>query len=112
MSRKGREYWTGLAQGFERSGLTQKVFAQQQGVPLKTLQRWIYRLRKEPKRAPRWLPVGVIASAAPPPVWAPPPASEPTLEVVLPQGLRLRFTAGTDSTYLAQVVASLQSGTC
>jgi hypothetical protein len=33
--------WVRVAEQFEQSGLTQKQFAQQQGLPLSTVQSWV-----------------------------------------------------------------------
>ena len=59
--------WVRVAEQFEHSGLTQKQFAQQQGLPLSTVQSWLYRRRRQGAAlsAPpvRLLPVEVAAPA-------------------------------------------------
>ena len=94
-----------LLAAFERSGLTQEVFAQEHGVPVSTLRSWIYRRREalaERKLEPRLLPVQVVAAPAPELRGEPAP-----VELSLASGLTLRFSVGTDARYVAALVAAL-----
>src|SRR5664279_3103660 len=65
MFSRGREPWVATVAEFERSKLTQAEFASRRGVPLSTLQSWIYRARRERKASVSLVPVRVIASTAP-----------------------------------------------
>ena len=49
----GREFWVATVAEFERSKLTQEEFARQRGLPVTTLRTWIYKLRREQRRACR-----------------------------------------------------------
>lgn len=112
--------WVRLAEQFEQSGLTQKQFAQQQALPLSTLQSWVYRRRRQVRPSSavpmRLLPVEVLAasavSAGSPEVLAASVVSAGHLELVTAEGVRLRFAAGTDVAYLARLAAALRSASC
>jgi transposase len=99
--------WQRVAKEFEASGLTQREFAERRGVPLGTLQSWVYRRRRQESAAAespvRLLPVQV--SGAPVHEVAP-------LEVALASGVRVRFGLGTDVEYVARLVAALGGSTC
>ena len=99
--------WVLVAEQFEHSGLTQKQFAQQQGLPLSTVQSWIYRRRRQAPAhsapAVRLLPVEVAAPAV---------SSAGTLEVLTARGVRVSFAMGTDVSYVARLVAALERPSC
>lgn len=101
MTKLGREQWEKLVEELKTSGLTQDAFAARHGVSVNTLQFWIYKLRREEK-APRFVPVHVVASSAPA------RRSEAGwLELATRSGHLLRFAEGTDPKYLAAVLAEL-----
>jgi hypothetical protein len=99
--------WVRIAEQFEHSGLTQKQFAQQQGLTLSTVQSWIYRRRRQAAAlsAPhvRLLPVEVAAPAV---------SSAGDVEVLLARGVRVSFASGTDVSYVARLVAALERPSC
>lgn len=94
--------WLRIAEEFEASELTQREFAQRRGLPLGTLQSWVYRRRRQVSAAAeppvRLLPVQVSSA---------PSSEESALEVVLASGVRVRFSPGTDADYVARLVAAL-----
>ena len=103
-----KQQWVRIAEQFEHSGLTQKQFAQQQGLPLSTVQSWIYRRRRQasaPSVPPvRLLPVEVAAHAE---------SSTGKVEVLTARGgVRVSFAMGTDVSYVAQLVAALERPSC
>ena len=98
--------WVRIAEQFEQSGLTQKQFAQQQGLPLSTVQSWIHRRRRQASRSP--VPVRLLAVE----VSSVPVADRGGLEIVTPRGVRLRVPAGTDVDYVAGLVAALGRAAC
>jgi len=120
-----RELWTKLVADFELSGQTQHAFAGQREIDLSRLRYWIYKFRNEsrplavgadspsvkppeqdgPEKAPRMLPVRVVASPAPKAREA--AAGAMLLELALPSGAYLRFPPGTDLAYLRQLAAAL-----
>lgn len=105
MQRLGKEQWIELINEYKRSGLTQKEFAARHQVSHNAVQFWLYKLRREADQSRRFLPVTVVAPAAP-------KARQPTpgwIEAVLPTGVRLHFEVGTDSRYLAQLFGALAS---
>ena len=104
IQRRGYSEWVKLIDEFEKSGASFEDFAAKLGVKPSTLQFWFYKLRKQASRAPRFLPVDVVASAAPKARLA---ASE-TVELALASGALLRFSVGTDVRYVAQVIAALR----
>jgi len=99
--------WVRIAEQFEHSGLTQKQFAQQQGLPLSTVQSWLYRRRRQasaPSVPPvRLLPVEVAAHAE---------SSTGKVEVLTARGVRVSFAMGIDVSYVAQLVAALERPSC
>ena len=97
----------------EESRQTQKEFAAARGVSVSTLQFWVYKLRREARRAaaPQLLAVEVVSSTAlaarqgaAAAVRGP---SAAPLEAALPSGVVLRFSPGTDVDYLRAVLAAL-----
>jgi hypothetical protein len=128
MAEQDRARWTKLVADFESSDLTQREFASERGVSFSNLRYWIYRLRTESRpllqeaptvsdQAPseaaapegsRLLPVRVVASAAKPRTRAiTAAAGDELLELALPSGVRVRFPAGTDLSYLRALAAAL-----
>jgi hypothetical protein len=99
--------WVRIAEQFEHSGLTQKQFAQQQGLPLSTVQGWIYRRRRQ-KAASRAAPVRLL----PVEVAAPAVSSAGKVEVLTASGVRVSFAMGTEVSYVARLVAALERPAC
>jgi hypothetical protein len=99
--------WIRVAEQFEQSGLTQKQFAQQQGLPLSTVQSWIYRRRRQASGGSvppvRLLPVEVSST---------PVAEQGRLEIITAQGARVSVAVGTDVEYVAGLVAALGRAAC
>jgi len=103
VQRRGYAEWVKLIEEFEKSASSLEDFAAKLGVKPSTLQFWFYKLRKQAFRASRFLPVNVVASAAPKARRA---ATE-TVELALTTGALLRFSVGTDVRYVAQIIAAL-----
>src|SRR6476469_8432183 len=103
MRRPGREEWLKLISEFEGSGLTQKEFVAKHDVPLATFQFHLYKFRKgssirNSESSPAFLPVEVVASPASSSRAR--DAKADVLEAMLPGGVILRFTVGTDVRYV------------
>ena len=94
-----RQDWFEVVEQYKHSGLTQRDFAEQQHLPMSTLQCWLKRSRN-PLRpvAAQMLPVRVV-EASPSPAFL-------ELEV---GSARLRFAFGTDPSYLALLIRALAS---
>ncbi len=98
--------WLKLVEEFRSGELTMKEFVQKHDVSFNTCQYWVYRRSKqvqlESKLETKFLPVTVVASAAP-------KARQPPVEVVveLERGPRLRVWVGTDTKYIAELAAAL-----
>ena len=108
MRRPGREEWLRLVSEYERSGLQQKEFVAKHDVSLSSFQYWLYKQTRSaskfevnPKQ--RFLPVEVVGSPAP----AARVTSERLVELAVRGALVLRFTVGTDTRYVAELVAAL-----
>jgi hypothetical protein len=87
--------WAELAEAWKGSGETQRAFAERRGVPLSTLQSWIYRRRRT--RSSRLIEVRVAA-----------PAREVgPAEVALPNGLAVRISVGTEPAWASALIKSL-----
>ena len=113
MKHPSSEQWLALVEEFRDSGLQQKEFAAKHDLHLSTLQYWLYRgskTRSRPvqivsKASPKFLPIEVVASPAP--KLARVANGQSILEAALPGGVTLRFLIGTDTRYLAELVAAL-----
>ncbi|WP_163786035.1 IS66 family insertion sequence element accessory protein TnpA [Myxococcus vastator] len=108
----GADEWRRLVAEFEESEQKQKEFAAAKGVSVSTLQFWVYKLRREARRAaaPQFLPVEVVSSTALAARQTVAPGGGPCatpLEVALPSGRVLRFSEGTDVGYVRALLAAL-----
>ena len=83
-----------LLEAYERSGKTQRAFAEEHGVAVSTLLSWLSRKRKS-KQAPGWESVSLSLGAA---GW----------EVVLPGGTCVRAPAGISVEELARLIERLE----
>jgi len=106
MRRPGSEEWLKLIEEFRASDLQQKEFCSKHELSLSTFQFWLYRKSKrnsgsESKLAPTFLPVEVVASPAPL------ARAGELIEVALRSGAVVRFSTGTDTRYLAELLAAL-----
>lgn len=99
--RRSREEADRLAAECEASGLSQREFCEQRGVPLKTLVRYLGRYRRQQGGAnqrPRWVGVEVVAKRQ--------DAAE--LSIVLACGHRIEVRPGFDAETLRRLVAALE----
>jgi hypothetical protein len=106
MRRPGPEEWLKLIEEFRASGLQQKEFCAKHDLSLSTFQFWLYRKSKrssgsESKSRPTFLPVEVVASPAPQ------ARTGALVEVTLRSGTVVRFSTGTDTRYIAELLAAL-----
>lgn len=96
--------WLKLLEEFQTSSLEQKEFAAKHDISLGTFRYWLYRRAKrvqlESKPRQKFLPVTVVASPAP-------KARGEVVELALTSGVLVRFAVGTDSRYVAELVAAL-----
>jgi hypothetical protein len=79
--------WRAIVDAFRRSGLTRRAFCHERGIPLSTLNWWLTRARRAPRKPPitfteLQLPLPVAAPAPPPHPWR--------LEIVLADGVTIR----------------------
>lgn len=101
MARRSREEWELLVDESRNSGMTQADFCRERGLSVGALQYWMRKLREERETSGeplgmRLLPLHVSA-----------PAGTEGLEVLLPNGMQLRFPAATQPAYVASVLAAL-----
>jgi hypothetical protein len=85
----------------EASGLSQREFSEQRGVPLKTLARYVARYRREQgsrHKRPRWVAVEVAARRGDP----------AELSIVLAGERRIEVRCGFDTETLRRLVAALE----
>ena len=91
---KSREWWRAQIAALESSGQSQRTFAESNGIPLTSLQKWLYVERKARQQA--GLPAMVQVQ------WRPQP------EVVARVGgVEFRIAGGTDAAWLADVLGRL-----
>jgi hypothetical protein len=99
--RRSREEADQLAVDCEASGLSQREFCEQRGVPLKTLVRYLARHRREHgggHQKPRWVAVEV----------APKRGDPAELCIVLAGGRRIEVRPAFDAETLRRLVAALE----
>jgi transposase len=94
-----RVEWTKRVTQWQGSGLDAAEFARREGLDVKRLYWWRWKLRSSvaPPIEPQFLPVHVVTST-PPPVAAP-------IEIALPNGRVVRVPVGADPATLARVLA-------
>lgn len=98
--------WLKLVEEFRAGELEQKEFVEKHSVSLNTFRYWLYKKARhfqiESKPETKFLPVTLVASAAP-------KARQRDGEVLieLPRGPALRVAVGTDTAYVAELVAAL-----
>jgi hypothetical protein len=107
MRRPGPDEWKTLISEFPESKLTQKEFCAEKDVSVSTFQYWLYKRTKldskfDVNSSPAFVPVEVVASPA-----SKTRASGGLIEVALRSGDTLRFTVGTDPSYVAELLAAL-----
>ena len=107
MRRPGHDEWLELLKEYETSELTQKEFVAKHDLSLSTFQWWLYRKSKQKKldsnSSARFLPVEVVASPAP----LARAGGRDRGEASLRSGRVVRFGVGTDTRYLAELLAAL-----
>lgn len=99
--RRSREEANRLAAECEQSGLSQREFCEQRGLPLKTLVRYLTRYRREQRgknQTPQWVAVEVGAKRG----------NAAELSIVLAGGRRIEVTRGFDIETLRRVVVALE----
>lgn len=128
-SQKTRDEWFAALEERERAGISKRALAQKLGVSSETIRYWSRRFKRERAEetglAPaRFLPVEVVSRpyASKSLASGPPCASGPetrlespsenacaqgVIELALSSGLRFRFSVGTESSYVAELVSAL-----
>jgi transposase len=108
-----RAEWEKRVQRWDKSGLSAAAFAADEGLAVKRLLWWRWKLRAAPPvpaaAAPlSFLPVHVVDSAAPP------SARSAPIEIVLPNGRVVRVPPGFDPTMLGRVltIAAEEAAPC
>jgi transcriptional regulator with XRE-family HTH domain len=99
--RRSREEANRLAAECEESGLSQREFCEQRGVPLKTLARYLARHRREQRgknQMPQWVAVEMGANRR----------DAADLSIVLGGGRRIEVSRGFDVDTLRRVVVALE----
>jgi hypothetical protein len=123
-------HWRAIIAAWSESGLTQPAFCSQKGIPLGTFAWWKHELSggsqkrtRRPRRS-RFLRVELRPSAHPAgdsnqdsigSAWAvAPPATlaVPLIELLLPDGVRVRLYADCDTELLGRVLTTLRDGRC
>ena len=103
--RYGRKFWIKIVNAFERSGLEQRPFCEQQGLSLTTFQRWLYKLRAERSDRKSTALVRLKVAPSSSAIFTP-------VEAGLPSGIVVRFAMGTDPKYVATLVAEVEKAQC
>ena len=101
-TRRSRAEWLEIIAAFRESGETAARFAARRGLKVSTLQWWTWRLAAEVRLVPVDVRRADVVAVA-----APESASRDIVELVIGDA-HLRFVAGTDARYVAQLVAALR----
>jgi hypothetical protein len=122
-------HWQSLIAAWSKSGLSQRAFCARRGILPGTLAWWKHQLSSEIPVPSRRRPasarfvrvelrpgatgaeVGAGSATSTAPVCSP-PALPALLELVFPDGLRVRIGAGCDPELVGRVLAALRSGRC
>lgn len=97
--RRNREFWDRIVRELEQSKLSHEEFADQRNVNVRTLRKWLYRLRSERGRVVRVLPVRVRRDTA---------VTPPAIVEVGIAGMVVRATVETDVAYVVELVTRLR----
>ena len=114
----GREFWTRVIEEYESRApeQTQWDFAEEWGLKLTTFRSWLYQLRREQETVPSdnytvgdelaLVPIEVtgLDEAA---VMAGSVEGFSAVDAAFPGGMMLRFQAGTDAVYMAELLSSV-----
>ena len=105
--------WSEIVDRWRRSGMTGRLFAEQEGINVSTLFGWSHKLRPSTDTTTTtstsmFLPVTLLEPSAPAP--APAPAPRGMLEVLLPGGEIVRVPPEVSPQQLARVVRALRGG--
>jgi transposase len=119
-----RAEWTERVKRWKRSGLSAAEFARREGLKVKQLHWWVWKLgasstAPQPDE-PRFLPVRVVrspaAAASTPAVLvttSPPGTAATAIEIALPNGRLVRVPPGFDPATLERVLAiAAEAGAC
>src|SRR4051794_7528586 len=100
------EHWKQLVTEYESSDEPQNEFVARHDVSINTFRFWLYKSRQQKKShhdsTTRFVPVEIVASPAPEAR-----GRAEAMELQLRSGATLRFPVGTDTRYLAELIAAL-----
>lgn len=106
VSKQRQQRWTAsqrlqMVERFQRSGMTRKAFAAQEGVPRSTLDFWLYVASHRPTPSSvMFREVEVSLPAAQPAGWA--------MEIESPEGLRIRCREALGGSELARLLRGVK----
>ena len=98
-------FWRRMLQQWRRSGLSVRVFCAQQQVSEANFYAWRRTLAHRDAQAVAFVPVEVVPEPSPAP--QPDHRTAPGLELLLPEGRRLRIGPGFDAPTLRRLLAVL-----
>ena len=103
-----RARWAATVEAWTQSGLSQRAFAEREGITLHTLRAWCVRLGAAPRshcgasEPPRFVEVRAAASV---------PATQ-HLELQVGHGLVLRFGSNVAPDFVASIIAAVEGRRC
>ena len=105
-ARKSRSEWSKIIKAFERSGESHEEFCTKRGLNLGSFRGWLYRLRKAAAPEVTLVPVAVTEGASSPSS----PVGGPGGDIVVAvSDVYVRVVPGTDTMYVAALVAELRA---
>jgi transposase-like protein len=92
--------WQAVLQKWQQSGQSVATFCRSHRISIPSLYAWRKKLQVKPRPAPKFLPVHIT------------PSPSALIEILLPNGLRLKAPCDIDASRLAKLVLALQGQPC
>ena len=107
-SGRGREFWSGVVREYEarRRETTHREFTRDRGVSIYAFRIWLYRIRREQQhtdQVPALVPVEIVDAARV-------LGNSQAVDAAFPGGMVMRFQAGTDPGYVAELLCRVARG--
>ena len=112
--RRGREFWSEVVQAYEvrGHGVTHRSFTEARGVSLHAFRIWLYRIRREQEHGtavPALVPVEIVDGCVGGDRLGTASGYQ-AVDAAFPGGMVLRFEAGTDTRYVAELLCRVARG--
>lgn len=112
--RRGREFWSEVVRAYEvrGRGVTHRSFTEARGVSLHAFRIWLYRIRREQEHragVPGLVPVEIVDAGLGDDGFVA-VGGQQAVDAAFPGGMVLRFAAGMDTRYVAELLCRVARG--